>query len=115
NVTKTGYPELALSDQRDRLVQQLGALASRTGAGGTVGFDGAGVLAVPTAAIRGVRGLFSKPGVLAGDVIRELVAVEPSGRPLVVATSDRAVADSTRAAGAHPVASAVLLARLGRV
>src|SRR5262249_35647044 len=71
NVTKTGYPELALSDQRDRLVQQLGALASRTGAEVTVVFDGAGVLAVPTAAIRGVRVLFSKPGVLADDVIRE--------------------------------------------
>ncbi|HET6501623.1 MAG TPA: NYN domain-containing protein [Amycolatopsis sp.] len=115
NVTKTGYPELALADQRDRLVGQLGALASRTGAEVTVVFDGAGVLAVPTAAVRGVRVLFSKRGVLADDVIRELVAAEPSGRPLVVATSDRAVAESTRAAGAHPVASAVLLTRLGRV
>ena len=115
NVTKTGYPELALADQRDRLVQQLGALASRTGAEVTVVFDGAGVLAVPTAAVRGVRVLFSKRGVIADDVIRELVAAEPSGRPLVVATSDRAVADSTRAGGAHSVASAVLLARLGRV
>ena len=115
NVTKTGYPELALADQRDRLVQQLGALASRTGAEVTVVFDGAGVLAVPTAAVRGVRVLFSKRGVIADDVIRELVAAGPSGRPLVVATSDRAVADSTRAGGAHSVASAVLLARLGRV
>ncbi|HKS48995.1 MAG TPA: NYN domain-containing protein [Amycolatopsis sp.] len=115
NVTKTGYPELALADQRDRLVQQLGALASRTGAEVTVVFDGAGVLAVPTAAIRGVRVLFSKRGVLADDVIRELVAAEPTGRPLVVATSDRAVADSTRSLGAHSVASAVLLTRLGRV
>lgn len=115
NVTKTGYPELALADQRDRLVQQLGALASRTSAEVTVVFDGAGVLAVPTAAVRGVRVLFSKRGVIADDVIRELVAAEPSGRPLVVATSDRAVADSTRAAGAHSVASAVLLTRLGRV
>jgi predicted RNA-binding protein with PIN domain len=115
NVTKTGYPELALADQRDRLVQQLGALASRTGAEVTVVFDGAGVLSVPTAAPRGVRVLFSDPGVLADDVIRSLVAAEPPGRPLVVATSDRAVADSTRSSGAHPVASAVLLTRLGRV
>lgn len=115
NVTKTGYPELALADQRDRLVQQLAVLASRTGAEVTVVFDGAGVLAVPTAAARGVRVLFSKRGVIADDVIRELVAAEPSGRPLVVATSDRAVADSTRTAGAHSVASAVLLTRLGRV
>ncbi|WP_020671481.1 NYN domain-containing protein [Amycolatopsis nigrescens] len=115
NVTKTGYPELALADQRERLVHQLGALASRTGAEVTVVFDGAGVLSVPTAAPRGVRVLFSDPGVLADDVIRSLVAGEPGGRPMVVATSDRAVADSTRRGGAHPVPSAVLLTRLGRV
>ncbi|WP_236788814.1 NYN domain-containing protein [Amycolatopsis sp. GM8] len=115
NVSKTGYPELPLADQRTRLVRQLGALASRTGAEVTVVFDGAGVLSVPTAAPRGVRVLFSDPGVLADDVIRALVTAEPSGRPLVVATSDRAVADSTRSSGAHPVASAVLLTRLGRV
>ncbi|HVV08771.1 NYN domain-containing protein [Amycolatopsis sp.] len=115
NVTKTGYPELPLADQRDRLVQQLGALASRTGAEVTVVFDGAGVLSVPAAAPRGVRVLFSDPGVLADDVIRALVVAEPPGRPMVVATSDRAVADSCRGSGAHPVASAVLLRRLGRV
>ncbi|SFK94357.1 MULTISPECIES: NYN domain-containing protein [Amycolatopsis] len=115
NVTKTGYPELPLADQRNRLVQQLGALASRTGAEVTVVFDGAGVLSVPATTTRGVRVLFSDPGVLADDVIRALVTAEPSGRPLVVATSDRAVADSTRRSGAHPVASAVLLTRLGRV
>lgn len=115
NVTKTGYPELSLSDQRDRLVRQLAALSARTSAEVTVVFDGAGVVAVPTAAPRGVRVLFSDPGVLADDVIRALVTAEPEGRPVVVATSDRAVADSVRRRGAHPVPSAVLLARLGRV
>jgi predicted RNA-binding protein with PIN domain len=115
NVTKTGYPELPLSDQRDRLVRQLAALAARTSAEVTLVFDGAGVVAVPTAAPRGVRVLFSDPGVLADDVIRALVTAEPEGRPVVVATSDRAVADSVRRRGAHPVPSAVLLARLGRV
>jgi predicted RNA-binding protein with PIN domain len=114
NVTKTGYPELSLSDQRDRLTRQLGALAARTSAEVTLVFDGAGVIAVPTAAPRGVRVLFSDPGVLADDVIRALVAAEPEGRPVVVVTSDRAVADSVRRRGAHPVPSAVLLARLGR-
>lgn len=115
NVSKTGYPELALADQRDRLAQQLGALSARTSAEITVVFDGAGVISVPAAAARGVRVLFSDKGVLADDVIRTLVAAEPAGRPLVVATSDRAVADSVRARGAHPVPSAVLLTRLGRV
>lgn len=114
NVTKTGYPELSLSDQRERLTRQLAALAARTSAEVTLVFDGAGVVAVPTTAPRGVRVLFSDPGVLADDVIRALVTAEPEGRPVVVVTSDRAVADSVRRRGAHPVPSAVLLARLGR-
>jgi predicted RNA-binding protein with PIN domain len=114
NVTKTGYPELSLSEQRERLIRQLAALAARTSAEVTLVFDGAGVVAVPTTAPRGVRVLFSDPGVLADDVIRALVTAEPEGRPVVVVTSDRAVADSVRRRGAHPVPSAVLLARLGR-
>lgn len=115
NVTKTGYGDLSLSEQRERLNHQLAVLAARTTAEVTVVYDGAGVVAVPTAAPRGVRSLFSDPGVLADDVIRALVAAEPEGRPVVVVTSDRAVADSVRRRGAHPVPSAVLLARLSRV
>ena len=115
NVTKTGYAELALSDQRERLIQQLAALNARTGAETTVVFDGAGVVSVPTTTPRGVRVLFSDPGVLADDVIRSLVAAEPHGRPLVVATSDKEVVTSVRDHGAYSVASAVVLTALGRV
>ena len=56
--------------------------------------------------------LFSDPGVLADDVIRSLVAAEPQGRPVLVATSDRAVVTSVRGRGAHALPSAILLARL---
>lgn len=112
NVTKTGYPELPLADQRERLAHQLAALASRTGAEVTVVFDGANVLSVPTAGPRGVRVLFSEAGVQADDVIRALVEAEPRGRQLVVATSDRAVVRSVRREGAYAVASVVLLAQL---
>jgi predicted RNA-binding protein with PIN domain len=115
NVTKTGYNELSLSEQRERLNHRLAVLAARTTAEVTVVYDGAGVVAVPVAAPRGVRTLFSDPGVPADDVIRALVAAEPEGRPVVVVTSDRAVADSVRGRGAHPVPSVVLLARLARV
>ncbi len=115
NVTKTGYPDLPLVDQRERLVYQLAALAARTGAEVTLVCDGAGGVSVPSAAPRGVRVLFSDPGVLADDVIRALVTAEPEGRPVIVVTSDRAVADSVRRRGAHPVPSAVLLARISRV
>jgi len=114
NVTKTGYPDITLSDQRDRLIGQLAALAARTRVEVTVVFDGAAVVAVRSSAPRGVRVLFSDAGVLADDVIRALVAAEPRGRPVVVVTSDQAVAASVRRRGAYPVPSAVLLARLTR-
>ena len=114
NVTKTGYPELPLADQRTRLAGQLAALAARTSVEITVVFDGAGVVAAPTRGSRGVRVLFSDPGVLADDVIRALVAAEPQGRPVVVATSDKAVVTSVCAQGAHSVPSRVLLQRLAR-
>lgn len=114
NVSKTGYPELPLADQRARLVGQLGALAARTRVEVTVVFDGAGVVAAPLRGGRGVRVLFSDPGVLADDVIRSLVAAEPQGRPVAVATSDRAVVASVRRQGAYSVPAAVLVTRLSR-
>jgi predicted RNA-binding protein with PIN domain len=115
NVTKTGYPELPLTDQRDRLAHQLAALGARTGAEVTVVFDGADVVSVPATGPRGVRVLFSEHGVQADDVIRDLVDAEPKGRQVVVVTSDRAVAASVRRRGAFAVASAILLERLHRV
>ncbi|MDD7932943.1 NYN domain-containing protein [Actinomycetospora straminea] len=114
NVTKTGWPELSLAAQRERLVAALAPLTARTGAETTLVFDGAGITGVPTHSVRGVRVLFSDPGVLADDLIRSLVGAEPEGRPLVVVTSDRAVVESVRRA-AHPVPSSVLLARLSRI
>ncbi|HEY2205688.1 MAG TPA: NYN domain-containing protein [Pseudonocardia sp.] len=114
NVTKTAYPELPLFDQRARLLGSLGVLAARTAAEVTVVFDGASVVAGPTRQPRGVRVLFSDPGVPADDVIVELVSAEPPGRPVVVASSDRAVTDATRARGAHSLASAILVGRLAR-
>lgn len=114
NVSKTGYPELTLADQRTRLVGQLAALAARTAVEITVVFDGAGVVTAPPRGSRGVRVLFSDPGVLADDVIRTLVAAEPEGRPVVVATSDRAVVNSIRKRGAYSVPSAILIGRMVR-
>lgn len=114
NVTKGGYGELTLEAQRGRLLSGLGALAARTGAEVTCVFDGvdrATPLAVP--APRGVRLVFSR-GETADELIRRLVRAEPAGRPLVVVSSDREVADGVRRAGARPVASAALLRRLER-
>ncbi|WLW55697.1 NYN domain-containing protein [Streptomyces sp. YU58] len=113
NVTKTGYPQMPLEKQRLRLLGQLSQLAAQTGAEVTCVFDGAELAApVLLAPPRGVRVLFSKPGITADELIRQLVRAEPPGRPVIVASTDREVADGIAKAGARPVASAVLLKRL---
>jgi predicted RNA-binding protein with PIN domain len=115
NVTKTGYPSLTLQEQRLRLLGGLAVLGAQTHSEVTCVFDGAELNgAPPVAAPRGVRVLFSRPGQTADDLIRDLVAAEPRGRPLVVVSSDREVADSVRRSGARPVPSTMLLRRLGR-
>lgn len=111
NVSKTGFAELSLADQRDRLVRQLSALAARTSAEVTVVFDGAAVTTTRPFA-RGVRVLFSAPGVQADDVIADLVRAEPTGRPVVVISSDRRVADHAVRSGARSGPSSVFLALL---
>ncbi|MFJ3910274.1 NYN domain-containing protein [Streptomyces vinaceus] len=116
NVTKTGYPTMPLEKQRLRLLGGLSMLAAQTGAEMTCVFDGAELAApVLLAPPRGVRVLFSKPGVTADELIRQLVRAEPPGRPVVVVSTDREVADGVAKAGARPVTSALLLKRLSRV
>lgn len=116
NVTKTGYPTMPLEKQRLRLLGGLSMLAAQTGAEITCVFDGAELAApVLLAPPRGVRVLFSKAGVTADELIRQLVRAEPPGRPVVVVSTDREVADGVAKAGARPVASALLLKRLSRV
>lgn len=112
NVTKTGYPDLPLADQRRRLITGLAGLASRTNAEVTAVFDGADVDAPAVHAPRGVRVVFSAPGETADELIVRLVAAEPPGRPVVVVTSDQEIVDAVRRAGARPASSPLLLRRL---
>jgi hypothetical protein len=115
NVTKTGYGDLPLADQRARLVSGLGVLHAQTKAEVTVVFDGAELNApVAVQAPRGVRVLFSEPGQTADELIGHLVRAEPSGRAVVVISSDQEVCDSARRADARPAPSSLLLRRLGR-
>lgn len=113
NVTKTGYPQLSLADQRARLIAAMAAVQSRSGAEVTIAFDGGARPPAQPRTPRGVRVLFSAPDELADDLIRTLVAHEPAGRPLVVVTSDQEVVRDVRRAGARTVPSAVLVERLG--
>jgi predicted RNA-binding protein with PIN domain len=114
NVTKRGFADISLEQQRSRLVNNLSGLAAQTQAEVTVVFDGAErVVGLPPAP-RGVRVLFSRKGETADDLIRRLVRAEPAGRPIVVISSDREVADGVRRHGAYPLGADALLRRLGR-
>jgi predicted RNA-binding protein with PIN domain len=114
NVTKRGFGEVDLEQQRSRLVKGLSGIAAQTGAEVTVAFDGAERVPGLRGAPRGVRVLFSRPGQTADELIRALVRAEPDGRPVVVVSSDREVADGVRRAGAYPLPADALLRRLAR-
>ncbi len=112
NVTKTAWPELTLTGQRDRLVSGVASLVARVGAETTVVFDAADLQErPPVTAPRGVRVMFSPPGVIADDLIRDLVDAEPRGRPVVVVSSDREIQRDVRGSGFRAV-EALALVRL---
>lgn len=115
NVTKTAWESAPLDSQRTRLMNGLAPLVARNQVEMTVVFDGADLTnPPPVAGPRGVRVKFSPPGVIADVTIGQLVAAEPSGRPVVVVSSDREVADAAARANARPVASAALVRLLTR-
>ncbi len=114
NITKGAWASAPLQQQRDRLVTALAPLAARTRAEVTVVFDGAEVGPVPAApTAKGVRVRFSPPGEVADRVIVRMVAAEPTGRPVVVASSDAALCSGARSAGGRTADREVLLAALG--
>jgi predicted RNA-binding protein with PIN domain len=110
NVTKSTWPTLSLEAQRSRLLTLLAALVSRTGVETTVVFDAAGSEARPVVTVpRGVKVLFSPAGVIADDVLRDLVEAEPAGRVVVVVTEDRELGGDVRDRGARVVAPGALV------
>lgn len=114
NVSKTAWPTAPLDQQRSRLVSGVSSLVAGKGIETTIVFDGADLPNAPAVpAPRGVRVRFSPPGVIADDLIRQLVEAEPQGRPVVVVSTDREVAETTAAKGARAVAAAALVAAMG--
>ena len=117
NVTMTGWPELGAAEQRRRLVALLAELAARTCNRVEVVFDGAevdgGAVTVPAPARRWVRVRFSPPDVEADDVVLDLVAQLPAGRPVIVVSSDNRVRQGARRGGANLLYSRQLLDTLG--
>ncbi|MEU8262890.1 NYN domain-containing protein [Micromonospora sp. NPDC048999] len=114
NVTKRGFGEMSLEQQRKRLISGLGGIAAQTGDEITVVFDGAERIHGLPPTPRGVRVLFSRKGETADELIRRLVRAEPSGRTVVVVSSDREVAEGVRRHGAYPLGADSLLRRLSR-
>jgi predicted RNA-binding protein with PIN domain len=117
NVTMTGWPDLGAAEQRRRLVALLSELAARTCNRVEVVFDGAevdgGAVTVPAPARRWVRVRFSPPDIEADDVVLDLVAQLPAGRPVIVVSSDNRVRDGARRGGANLLYSRQLLDTLG--
>jgi predicted RNA-binding protein with PIN domain len=111
NVSLKGWPTLALSAQRKRLVDALDSLAARTGCSVVVVFDGADIgSGLPgESRPRGVQVRFTAPGVEADDELLALLEALPVDRPVTVASSDRRVADGARRRGASVIGSEQLL------
>jgi predicted RNA-binding protein with PIN domain len=117
NVTMTGWPGLGAAEQRRRLVALLSDLAARTCTRVELVFDGAevdpGAVTVPAPARRWVRVRFSPPDIEADDVVLDLVAQLPAGRPVIVVSSDNWVREGARRGGANLLYSRQLLDTLG--
>jgi predicted RNA-binding protein with PIN domain len=115
NVSKNAWSSSSLEAQRIRLLNGLAPVVARTGAETTVVFDAASSSSRPVVSSpRGVKVRFSPEGVIADDVIRDLVAAEPEGRVVVVVSSDQEVARDVVRAGARSVSADALVALLAR-
>jgi hypothetical protein len=111
NVAKTAWPDVALDAQRERLVVALENLVRRSGTRIRIVFDGADTVGwVNTRRLVLVQ--FSPPGMIADDVIREIVGALPDSQKLAVVTSDRELATSVRLLGANVVGSRQFLGSL---
>lgn len=114
NVAKLGWPQLDLSQQRDRCVTACEDVSRRYGSTITVVFDGASVPGASAPGRRLVAVRFSPDGVLADDVIRAIVDQLPDEVPVLVVTNDQAVVSDVRSMGANVLSSEVLLGLSGR-
>jgi predicted RNA-binding protein with PIN domain len=114
NVSKTAGAGGSLELERDWLVRAVQSLHLASGVEAVVVFDGDGTQAPATQAGRGVRVVFSPPGVEADSVVVELVSSAPLPTPVVVASSDRWVREHAETFGAVVVSAATLVAVLRR-
>jgi YacP-like NYN domain len=110
NVAKLGWPDDELERQRIRCLDLADDIARRYGSDITVVFDGADVVGAHATRRRMARVVYSKPGVIADDVIRAEVRAAPVERAVVVVTNDQAVRRDVATAGANWITSDAFLA-----
>lgn len=113
NLARAAWSGLAPEEERRRTVALLEEVAARSGGPVTVVFDGDDHAVAPVAS-RHVRVRFSATGQTADDLIADLLGVLDPTTPVVVVSSDRAVADDARLQGAAVLAAGAFLAAAGR-
>ena len=112
NVSKTGYPDLPLADQRTRLVTQLAALGPGPGSR-SPSCSTEPPSSPRRSTARAVCACCSASRTCSPTTSSATSSPRSrAGRPLLVATSDQEVVRSVRRRGAHTVPSVVLLQRL---
>jgi hypothetical protein len=113
NLARHRWSGLAPEEERRRVVALLEEAQARSGATIVVVFDGDASVVGP-ASSRRVRVVFSDTGETADHRIARLVEGLPADQPVVVVSSDRAVAAHARGQGAVAMGSGDAFAALGR-
>ena len=108
NASMSGFSNLALEEQRARLVDELVNLARRTSTPATIVFDGADVSAAPKRSRGRVKVQYSAPDEIADDHVIALLETMPP-HPVIVVTNDRELQSRARALGATIATSDQLL------
>lgn len=113
NVARAAWSGLAPEEERRRTVALLDDVQARSGGRVIVVFDGDDAVTAPKAS-KNVRVRFSATGQTADDAIVELLEGTPNRTPVVVVSSDRAVAADARRQGAVAIGSQAFLTAAGR-
>ncbi|MCU1369827.1 MAG: putative RNA-binding protein containing a domain, partial [Ilumatobacteraceae bacterium] len=113
NVARAAWSGLAPEEERRRTVALLDDVQARSGGRVVVVFDGDDAVTAPKAS-KSVLVRFSATGQTADDAIVDLLAATPEKTPVVVVSSDRAVAADARRQGAVAVGSPAFLLAAGR-
>ncbi len=113
NVARAAWSGLVPEEERRRTIALLDEVQARSGGRVVVVFDGDDAVTAPKAS-KNVRVRFSATGQTADDAIVDLLAATPEKTPVVVVSSDRAVAADARRQGAVAVNARDFLAAAGR-